>query len=286
MLIMTFGAALLYYGVTQMGEVQDRPGGTVYLRTPVATGINTVGYVGEFVENKPVTETQFRNIVRQAYDYSCGSAALTTVLNHYLGRQFEERQIMEGLLRYGESDKIIQRRGFSLLDMKRLVTVLGHPSGGFRGSFDDLRKLDHPAIVPIHHAGFKHFVVVKGYRDGRVYVADPSLGNISFPEEKFKEVWIEEEKKDQKGVLFIIFPNGFKPHSQLEIQEEDLRSVDDTTLDMMALRETLPDPAMAQFQMRRADEAASLRRVIDVDTKSETYNQILNIPLRTYYKRK
>lgn len=286
MLIMTFGAALLYYGATQMGEIADRPGGSVYLRTPVATGINTVGYVSEFVENKPVTETQFRNIVRQAYDYSCGSAALTTVLNNYLGRQFDERQIMEGLLRYGESDKIIQRRGFSLLDMKRLVTVLGHPSGGFRGTFDDLRKLDHPAIVPIHHAGFKHFVVVKGYRDGRVYVADPSLGNISFPEEKFKQVWIEEEKKDQKGVLFIIFPNGFKPHSQLEIQDEDLRSVDDMTLDMMAVRETLPDAAMAQFQMRRADEIGTLRRVIDVDKNSDTYNQVLNIPLRTYYKRK
>ena len=34
---------------------------------------------------------------------------------------------MEGLLRFGETERIVERRGFSLLDMKRLVTALGHP---------------------------------------------------------------------------------------------------------------------------------------------------------------
>ncbi|MDF2445573.1 MAG: peptidase bacteriocin processing [Moraxellaceae bacterium] len=225
---------------------------------------------------KPHVEQQFRNIVHQAYDYSCGSAALTTLLNGYLGRQFQEKQIMEGLLKYGEYDKIVQRRGFSLLDMKRLVTALGHPSGGYKGSFDDLKKLDHPAIVPIHYGGFKHFVVLKKYREGRVFVADPALGNISFPEERFKEIW-------ENNVMFIIFPNGFKPHSQLELTEGDMRFVEDQTVNLAMFDQA---PEFLRSAEARADRASTMRKVIDADAESDTYNQTISVPLRGYFRRK
>lgn len=179
---------------------------------------------------EPLVEQKFRNIVRQAYDYSCGSAALTTVLNFYLGRSLGERQVMEGLLHYGESERIVQRRAFSMLDMKRLVTALGYPAGGFRASIDDLIDLDHPAIVPINHAGFKHFVVLRTIREGRVFIADPAVGNISFTLAQFQEKWDD-------NVLFIVFPGGDKPLDYLELKEEDLRYVDDQTLTLMALQQ-------------------------------------------------
>ncbi|ARM83817.1 MULTISPECIES: C39 family peptidase [Marinobacter] len=182
---------------------------------------------------EPLVEQKFRNIVRQAYDYSCGSAALTTVLNFYLGRNLGERQVMEGLLHYGESERIVQRRAFSMLDMKRLVTALGYPSGGFRATIDDLIDLDHPAIVPIQHAGFKHFVVLRTIRDGRVYLADPAVGNISFTLAQFEESWDD-------NVLFIVFPGSDKPLDYLELKEEDLRFVDDQTLTLLALQK-LPE---------------------------------------------
>jgi len=177
---------------------------------------------------EPLVEQKFRNIVRQAYDYSCGSAALTTVLNFYLGRNLGERQVMEGLLHYGESERIVQRRAFSMLDMKRLVTALGYPSGGFRATIDDLIDLDHPAIVPIQHAGFKHFVVLRTIRNGRVFLADPAVGNISFTIDQFEEKWDD-------NVLFIVFPGGDKPLDNLELKEEDLRFVDDQTMTLLAL---------------------------------------------------
>jgi hypothetical protein len=99
------------------------------------------------VRVEPLVEQKFRNIVRQAYDYSCGSAALTTVLNFYLGRTLSERQVMEGLLHYGESERIVERRAFSMLDMKRLVTALGYPSRGlqtFRCVTNDPRRARLP----------------------------------------------------------------------------------------------------------------------------------------------
>lgn len=179
---------------------------------------------------EPLAAQRFKNVVRQAYDYSCGSAALTTLLNHYLGRNFQERQVMEGLLRFGETERIVQRRGFSLLDMKRLATALGHPSGGFKAEASDLEALDHPAIAPIDHAGFKHFVVIKAVYAGRVYIADPALGNISFTLSRFLDVW-------DNNVLFIIFPDGQKPASGLELQTADLRFVSDYIIAENAYRE-------------------------------------------------
>lgn len=277
MLTVVFGAALMYFFANESFDVADVPRSAVYYTIPVDSRHDASLSLRERpVVVKPVVEQQFKNIVHQAYDYSCGSAALTTVLNGYLGRQFEERQIMDGLLKYGETEKIVQRRGFSLLDMKRLVTVLGHPSGGYKGSFEDLKKLDHPAIVPIHYAGFKHFVVVKKYRDGRVFVADPALGNISFPEERFKSIW-------ENNVMFIVFPNGFKPHTALELTESDMRFVDDQTINHVAMAQ------MEYFLKRdedRRDRAGSLRRVLDADANSSTYEKPINVPTRMYFKRK
>jgi predicted double-glycine peptidase len=272
-----FGAALMYFFADESFDVADKPPATVYYSFAVDSRQNSRQLMMERpVTVHPMVEQQFRNIVHQAYDYSCGSAALTTVLNGYLGRQFDERQIMDGLLKYGETEKIMQRRGFSLLDMKRLVTALGHPSGGYKGSFDDLKTLDHPAIVPIHYAGFKHFVVVKKYLNGRVFVADPALGNISFPEERFKQIW-------ENNVMFIIFPNGFKPHSQLELTENDMRFIDDDTVTRLAFAQ---HPYNLHNDEERADRASSMQRVLDADKNSDTYNQPINVPLRMYYRKK
>ena len=277
MLTVFLGAALIYFFADESFEVKEIQPGAVYYSAVLDSRQQTYASLAERpVDVKPLVEQQYRNIVHQAYDYSCGSAALTTVLNGYLGRQFDERQIMDGLLKYGEYDKIVQRRGFSLLDMKRLVTALGHPSGGYKGSFDDLKKLDHPAIVPIHYAGFKHFVVVKKYKEGRVFVADPALGNISFPEERFKEIW-------DNNVMFIVFPNGFKPHSQLELTEADLRFVDDKTIDVVQFAQVFP---FVPGDEHRADRASTMQRVLDSDKDSSTYNQPINVPLRSYYKSK
>ena len=202
--------------VNELAIVPDRKDGDMVYRVA-----NTEPAQQDVVINvEPLAVQRFSNVVRQAYDYSCGSAALTTVLDFYLGRNFQERQVMEGLLQYGETDRIVERRGFSLLDMKRLVTALGHPSGGFKAEASDLEELDHPAIAPIEYAGFKHFVVIRAVHEGRVFVADPALGNISFTMHRFLEVW-------DNNVLFIVFPNGHKPANGLELKEKDLRFVSD-----------------------------------------------------------
>jgi len=226
MFIILLGSIIAFAMVNEFAIVPDREQGDTFIR--VAVGQD--GQHDQLVNVEPLAVQKFNNVVRQAYDYSCGSAALTTLLDFYLGRNFQERQVMEGLLRFGETERIVQRRGFSLLDMKRLVTALGHPSGGFKAEASDLVELDHPAIAPIEYAGFKHFVVIRTVYEGRVYVADPALGNISFTLDRFLEIW-------DNNVLFIVFPNGHRPASGLELREEDMRYVSDYIIAENTFRE-------------------------------------------------
>ena len=154
---------------------------------------------------------------------------------------------MEGLLRYGEADKIVERRGFSLLDMKRFVGALGYKSGGFRAEFEDLDQLEHPALVPIHYGGFKHFVVVRDVYNDHVFIADPALGNISFTRTRFEEVW-------DGNVLFVIYPTGNEPPNAMALTERDLRLVDDRTVSLLAFQQF---PQITKFTENQIDQLGS-----------------------------
>lgn len=226
MFVILLGSIIGFAMIHELAIVNDRQQGDTVIRYDV----NQAFQSDQIVNVEPLAVQKFQNVVRQQYDYSCGSAALTTLLDYYLGRNFRERQVMEGLLRFGETERIVERRGFSLLDMKRLVTALGHPSGGFRADADDLRELDHPAIAPINHAGFKHFVVIRAVYEDRVYLADPAQGNISFTMKRFLDIW-------DNNILFIVFPNGHTPANGLALREDDMRFVADFVISDNAFRE-------------------------------------------------
>ncbi len=272
MVLVTAASLLLLNLVHQFKDIEPQPKGVVHYDVAMNSGDV---FISEEVIVEPFSEIKFRNIVRQAYDYSCGSAALTTVLQHYLGRNFQERQVMEGLLHYGENERIVARRGFSMLDMKRLVTALGFPAGGFKAEIQDLIELDHPAIVPIHYAGFKHFVVVKTIKDGRVFIADPSKGNITFTLARFEEKW-------DQNVLFVIFPGNTKPIDGLELREEDLRFIDDQTLALQAFQEF---PEYYDNLQRKLHNEIERQKNFDQQTIDETGNIINNTKKFLYYRR-
>lgn len=164
----------------------------------------------------PLSEARNHNLVRQRYDYSCGSASLTTLLRFYLGLNVDEQAVMNGMLQYGERDKIIQRRGFSLADMKHLVTALGYRGAGFRGEFADLKTLEQPAILRISYGDFQHFVVLRDIVGQRVFIADPAFGNLSLTEDEFLNIW--------DGILFLVSADkGRQPvFKGLELNKHDL----------------------------------------------------------------
>lgn len=168
----------------------------------------------------PLTEFRDECMIKQNYDYSCGSAALGTILNYYLGENFSEKQIIQGLMTYGDKEQIKELRAFSFWDMQQFVTKLGYNSGGYNADFSDLVDPGiWPCIVPIEMFGYRHFVVLKGIHDGHVFVADPFRGNTSYTVAQFQSMWY-------KNILFLIEPKDRRSLTCLALSENDLRYVD------------------------------------------------------------
>ena len=141
----------------------------------------------------------FRTVVRQQYDFSCGSAALATLLRHHYGRDVTERDVFKAMFDIGDQAQIRQV-GFSLLDMKAYLGAHGFESDGFRLSWSDLAASRSPAIVLVNHDGYRHFVVFKGIEDDRVLIGDPALGLKIYDRATFEAMW--------NGVAFMIRQAG------------------------------------------------------------------------------
>lgn len=141
-------------------------------------------------------ELKVRSVVLQKYDYSCGSAAVATLLTYHYDRPLTEETAFRMMFDHGNQEKI-QKEGFSFLDMKRFLEAHGYPADGFQVSLDDLSKAGIPAIVLMVDKGYHHFVVVKGMRGNKVLLGDPAVGLRVMPREQFEASW-------PSRVVFII----------------------------------------------------------------------------------
>jgi len=127
------------------------------------------------VKTMSMKERQFRYTVRQKYDFSCGSAALSTLLTHHYDDPVKEEAVYTSMWEKGDQDKI-RKEGFSMLDMKHYLESRGYAAEGYSASLEKLANVGIPAIVLIRDGRYNHFVVVKGVRDGKVAFGDPAQG--------------------------------------------------------------------------------------------------------------
>lgn len=134
------------------------------------------------------TEIPFRTIVRQRFDFSCGSAAVATLLTYQYGLPTDETTPFKAMFEKGNQEKI-KKLGFSLLDMKAYLASRGLQAQGYRLDIDDMRSLGRPMIALVTIRGYTHFVVIKGARAGHVLIGDPARGLISVPDDDFKKIW-------------------------------------------------------------------------------------------------
>lgn len=130
----------------------------------------------------------FRTVVRQQYDYSCGSAAVATLLRFHYETPIGEGEVFESMFERGDQERI-RRVGFSMLDMRTFLESRGFASDGLRLSLDRLATLNVPAIALITHNNYRHFVVVKGVSATHVLVGDPTFGLQTYTRADFEAVW-------------------------------------------------------------------------------------------------
>jgi predicted double-glycine peptidase len=153
----------------------------------------------------------FRTVIRQRYDFSCGSAALATLLTYHYGRTTDEAHVFAAMYSAGDQS-LIRARGFSLLDMQRHVQSLRLQADGYRVSLAQLERSGAPAIAMIEVNGYRHFVVIKGIRGDRVLVGDPAAGLMIYRRADFERYW--------NGVAFIIHGESVQGAFNLQTEWE------------------------------------------------------------------
>lgn len=172
--------------------------GALLVGPPVQAGTVTVAGPAGGVFSLRVTslkEARFRSTIKQQFDFSCGSAALATLLTYHYESPVTEQEVFDVMYEAGDREKI-RAQGFSLLDMKNYLAARGYSAGGYQASLEKLAEVGIPAIVLININGYKHFVVIKGISAAEVLLSDPATGTRSVPRAEFEPMW--------NGLIFVV----------------------------------------------------------------------------------
>lgn len=162
----------------------------------VAAGTVAPGSMGYIrVEVTSIKEARFKDVIKQQFDFSCGSAALATLLTYHYEFPVTEMDVFDSMLLFGDERKI-RTQGFSLLDMKDFLEREGFTANGFKAPLDAFLQAKIPGVVLMNVKGYLHFVVVKGVSATEVLVGDPALGMKTYPRDEFEAMW--------NGIAFVI----------------------------------------------------------------------------------
>jgi predicted double-glycine peptidase len=185
-------ASALCFGVAVLSAVPAE-GGSLYL--------DGVGFGGGAVSMKVESfqEQKYKATVPQQYDFSCGSAALATLLTYNYNIPVSEQDVFRNMFDNGDK-QVIAESGFSLLDIKNYLTRRGLESNGYRAPLSKLAEVQLPAIVLINVRGYSHFIVLEGIHEGWVLLSDPANGMRTEPIGEFEDHW--------SGIFFLILTDA------------------------------------------------------------------------------
>ncbi len=204
-------AAILFAAPPEKAEAQH--GGMVY-RPPVRDPSHTFQRrVWSWKELKQ------RNVVMQRRDFSCGAAALATVVKYYWDDDVTEENFLkalDGLLTLEEVRDRVEN-GLALTDLKKAADKAGYDASIGRLSFTELAEAKVPLVVGITVKGYDHFVVFRGTDGCYAYLADPIRGNIREPVGIFQCQW-------QENAVLVVAKRGGKVRdwSPLSVRQSEV----------------------------------------------------------------
>lgn len=134
----------------------------------------------------PYRDLRYEWVVGQADWYTCGPAAVATLLTHFYGlptTEAEALELAEGFMRAQGLEPGLGRR-ITALALKQVLEAKGIPTKGFRVEPEALRDYftrgGLPVIVHLTEPQ-KHFVVAVGMVGDQIVLADPSWGQSIIP---------------------------------------------------------------------------------------------------------
>jgi predicted double-glycine peptidase len=184
-------------------------------------------------------EAKYVEMVPQRTDFSCGAAALATILKYAYNKEVTEDEVIEGLMKVSDQE-LVRQKGFSLLDIKNYTQSIGMRGRGYKVKPDTLEKIRIPTIVLLDYKGYKHFVVLKKATADKAYIADPALGNRIMDRAEFDAGW--------NGIAFAVIGQGFDRESVLSRPKEAL-----TARQMINTYKPLTDAELFDYGFIRAD---------------------------------
>lgn len=199
----------------------------------LALDLNGMAGGGNYhVSTKSFAEMKFNTVYKQEFDFSCGSAALASLLTFHYGNAVTEKSVFLEMYEHGDQKKI-QELGFSMLDMKNYLSRHGYDSDGLKVNLDKLREFNSPAITIINLNGYMHFVIIKGITEQNVLIGDPAVGVKIYPRDEFEKMWGER-------ILFVI-------HDRNGIQTEESRNQSEWHTHLAPLDQVVDRSSLSEY---------------------------------------
>jgi predicted double-glycine peptidase len=174
-----------------------------------------------FTIRKPVEswqERKTRHVVMQQRDYSCGAAALATLLRYYWGHNVNEKTVLDVVENMLSSEELQERakEGLTMADVNKAAVIMGYQAVVGEVTLEQLTDSKVPVILVINLGGTNHFVVCRDIIGGCVFLADPIRGNRRISTAAFKTAWV-------RNAILVVAPAGETQsyRSQMAVTEKE-----------------------------------------------------------------
>lgn len=197
-----------------------------------ASSVDAQVFEEDLEDKKNQDGRDFLNIVKQTTDYTCGPAALATLIN-LMGGKTEEME----MARFSGTT---EDRGTTMLGLKNAAKEFGYNGIGKKIKFNKITKESLPFIVRVAVENEEtkelkdHFVVLKKIERDNFFLADPVEGNVILKERDFEKMY--------KGSIFSV---SMTKNSEI---------LDPITGEMVKLKNLSQESALALIEEMSDDE--------------------------------
>ena len=99
---------------------------------------------------------------------------------------------------------------------------MGYQATGVKLNYASLPKLKGPVLIHLERKDYRHFAVLKGVQGDRIYLADPSRGNIRMSVQRFAKEW--------SGIALVLGKREFGLPQKYPLALDDQQSVQNEIL--------------------------------------------------------